>query len=304
MLNQSLETNTMYNDFTGLAKLRSQAGKDSPQALEQVAKQFEAIFLQMMLKSMRDASLGDSLFGSQQSDLYRDMFDKQLAMNLSNSNGIGLADTLVRQLRERFSELNVSDSVDVKRSATPNLPVKPAVTHKPNDNNTDVLDATDPEAFLKKIIPEIQAVADQHGLPVSAIVAQAALETGWGRHMITDASGNNSFNLFGIKADSRWQGDRVAVTTTEYRDGVLQRERASFRAYDSIRESVEDYISFIKQQPRYAQALQHTDNPQRFAQELQRAGYATDPAYANKIGNIIQQYNISARTQQAAAGIA
>jgi len=308
MLNQSLETNGLYNDFSGLAKLRSHAGKDSPQALEKVAQQFEAIFLQMMLKSMRDASFGDSLFGSQQSDMYRDMFDKQLAATLSKNNGIGLADTLVRQLRERFSDLNISDnpeSVETQIDARSiNLPSTPANQVIPVETEQESLDFSDPEAFLDRLLPDVQAAADRHGLPAAAIVAQAALETGWGRHMITDAQGNNSFNLFGIKADSRWQGNSVSVVTTEYRDGIVQRERANFRAYDSIRDSIEDYIAFIKEQPRYADALRNTDNPQTYARELQRAGYATDPAYASKIHSIIEKYDIASRAQQPLASVA
>jgi flagellar protein FlgJ len=286
-MNQSLTANTMYNDFAGLANIRSQAGKDSPQALEAVAKQFEAIFLQMMLKSMRDASFGDSLFGSQQQDLYRDMFDKQLSVTLSQNNGIGLADTLVRQLKEAYPDMVSTDKVVNSKDHNP-LNVK-----KPVELDVKEVTFTGPDDFIRSIYSHAEEVAKASGLPVEVIVAQAALETGWGKHIMTDAQGNSSFNLFGIKADSRWQGESVSVMTTEYRDGIVQRERANFRAYDSIEASISDYANFLESNPRYKDALQHADNPEAYARALQDAGYATDPAYSNKLTNIIQRYDLS-----------
>jgi flagellar protein FlgJ len=287
-MDQGLTSSSLYNDFGNLAKLRSQAGKDSPQALKEVAKQFEAIFIQMALKSMREASFGDSLFGSQQQDMYRDMFDKQLSVNLSNGQGIGLADTLVRQLKQDFSSLR--DNGNLKDGAL--KPVeKTDNTALPNKNQP--LSFASPQAFIDAVWPQAERVAQKSGLSTEAIVAQAALETGWGKHVMKDASGKNSFNLFGIKADSRWDGDTVSVVTTEYRDGVVQRERASFRSYNSIEDSINDYAKFITTSPRYQQALQHQDNPHEFARALQDAGYATDPAYADKLNTIIQRYQLS-----------
>lgn len=287
-MNQGLASTSLYNDFGSLAKLRSQAGKDSPQALEEVAKQFEAIFIQMMLKSMRDASFGDSLFGSQQQDMYRDMFDKQLAVTLSNGQGIGLADTLMRQLKQDFSSLRSPDKAHDKAIS----PATPADGKTPVSASQDVSFAS-PQAFIDAVWPHAERVAKESGVSVEAVVAQAALETGWGKHIMKDANGKNSFNLFGIKADSRWDGDTVSVLTTEYRDGIVQRERASFRAYDSIEDSINDYANFLKSSPRYQNALQHQDNPHEYVKALQDAGYATDPAYAEKLTNIIQRYQLS-----------
>jgi flagellar protein FlgJ len=164
---------------------------------------------------------------------------------------------------------------------------------KPVELDVKEVTFTGPDDFIRSIYSHAEEVAKASGLPVEVIVAQAALETGWGKHIMTDAQGNSSFNLFGIKADSRWQGESVSVMTTEYRDGIVQRERANFRAYDSIEASISDYANFLESNPRYKDALQHADNPEAYARALQDAGYATDPAYSNKLTNIIQRYDLS-----------
>ena len=107
--------------------------------------------------------------------------------------------------------------------------------------------------------------------------------------MIRHPDGNSSHNLFNIKADRRWDGESVAKSTLEYRDGVAAKEVARFRAYESFEASFDDYVNFLQSNPRYAEALRRTDDPKQFVRALQDAGYATDPAYARKIGNILDR---------------
>ena len=142
-------------------------------------------------------------------------------------------------------------------------------------------------AFVQDLLPQAKQFAEQIGLNPHALVAQAAVETGWGQRMIHAGDGRNSHNLFGIKADHRWQGDKAHVDTLEYENGVAQKQRASFRAYDSFADSMADYVSFIKDNPRYQQALQRVSEPRAYFDALQRAGYATDPGYADKIMKVL-----------------
>ena len=144
-----------------------------------------------------------------------------------------------------------------------------------------------PEEFIESVWPQAVEAAHQLGVKPEVLVAQAALETGWGKHVIRGVDGSNSFNLFGIKADAGWQGRKVFSETVEYTDGIMHKQRAAFRAYDSPAESFRDYVDFLRTNPRYKTALQSTANSARFTAELQRAGYATDPEYSNKINGII-----------------
>ena len=157
--------------------------------------------------------------------------------------------------------------------------------------NSPVFDS--PQAFVESLTPLASQIGASMGVDHKALIAQAALETGWGKHISQDSSGKSSFNLFNIKADHRWSGDTVTVSTLEYRDGVAVREKASFRAYGSYEESFKDYLQFISESPRYQQALQRGDNGHEYAKALQVAGYATDPAYADKISNILVSDTLS-----------
>ena len=255
---------TLYADFARLGELKVQASQQDPKALRETAKQFEAIFVQMMLKSMRDASMGDPIFGEQDS-LYRDMYDKQIALEMAKGGGIGLGDLLVRQLGGQ--------------------PEPVAAARAPADAEP-VGDGT-PEGFVEKLWPLAKKAAASLGIDPRGIVAQAALETGWGRHLIRKADGAAANNLFGIKADGRWDGDRATVGTLEYRGGVPERRHEQFRAYESLEAGVRDYVDFLKSSSRYSTALE-SGSAQDFARELQRAGYATDPAYAEKINAILE----------------
>jgi peptidoglycan hydrolase FlgJ len=307
--NQKLGT---YTDMSAFAGLRSAAQKDSKSALPTVAKQFESIFTQMMLKSMRDASasMGDDIMGSQAADTYRDMADKQLSLTLSQGKGIGIADMLIRQLGGTPSK--ASSSNDLFAGVTGDASTAAAVS-SPSDQSSGLMDslermlgragqavgdganavagavgklsASSPEEFVQKLAPHAIEAAKKLGVSVRALLAQAALETGWGKHM--PAQGNtNSFNMFGIKAGGSWDGKRVNVPTLEYEDGVAVRRKDSFRAYDSPSDSFKDYADMVSSSPRYAGAVGRGDDVAGFAHALVKGGYATDPSYAQKLTDI------------------
>jgi flagellar protein FlgJ len=287
-------------DFQGLAETRASAKQNDPETLRKVAGQFEALFLQMMLKSMRDASLGEGIFDSDHSKTYQSMFDKQISMDLSQQNGIGLADMIVRQL-----------SGNPMGAVSENQPIIPLVDtnaveplHLNKDervraivplNETATKDWTpdSPQVFVDDLWPQALDAAADLGVNPEVLIAQAALETGWGKSMLRGVDGSNSFNLFGIKADASWQGRKVFSDTVEYQDGLMRKERAAFRAYDSPADSFNDYVDFLRSNPRYKTALQAVADNENFTVALQQAGYATDPEYANKINNIISSEPLS-----------
>jgi len=285
-----------------LGNLKQGAREKSPEAIKQVAKQFESLFVQMMLKSMRDTVPESELFGSKAEKMYREMYDKQLSMHISNGKGIGLASTIERQLggtpEHELNDKNIGTYLSNPKPIDPIL--KSNVTLFKLQKNQDEMGAQkiaptgqndndiwhSAKQFIDDIWPHALRAAQVLGVDADVLVAQSALETGWGKHTPKHADGSNSFNLFGIKADQRWQGDKLDITTREYRHGVMQQEQASFRAYESASQAFEDYTRFILDNPRYQQALEHGYDGEAYARELQKAGYATDPNYANKINRI------------------
>lgn len=298
----SLQNANVYTDLQGLEALRRSAEGNSPETLRFVAKQFEALFLQMMLKSARDASMDDGLLDSEQTEIYQDLHDKQLAIELSEGKGLGIADMLARQLGAEPSTAQGSKDgkgdpgrslVDYISSAR----ALPLAVHTPTTSSatanaaSPVAETTTietPEDFVKHLWPMAKQAADTLGVAPQMLLAQAALETGWGRAVSRHADGRSSNNLFNIKADARWDGDAVRVATLEYRDGTAVREHARFRSYESYAQSFQDYVAFLRESPRYQQALAVSADGSRFVQELQAAGYATDPEYANKIMGIAE----------------
>ena len=266
-------------DFSALASLRNDAKAQDPSALKEVAKQFESLFTQMLMKSMRDAnrSFGeDSLFGSQQGDFYQDMFDDQMALHLSKGEGLGLADMLVRQLTQ-------SGMVKPADATAPNGIEAPAPTQKISSSSDHEPLAKSKADFVRMMMPHAQRAGDALGVDPSALVAQAALETGWGRAVPSQASGSSSFNLFGIKAGSSWNGATAHVPTLEFEDGVPVRKVERFRAYGSPADSFNDYARLIGGNPRYENARGAGGDVATFASALQEGGYATDPNYARKV---------------------
>lgn len=302
---------------------------DTPRArIEEAARGLESQFAHMLIKSMRGATPGDPLLGS--NTTYREMYDQQLSRELTKGRGLGIAPMIVRQLERATnpqaptsapsapmalpgsaspmamslapSRLNLAlpagglslapSSRGVSMQATaplapPALPALPAATRSGDvvcDPNAP-LDCSSPEAFVRSIWPHAQKVADELKVPAKALVAQAALETAWGRRLVGGDRNVTSHNLFGIKATGKWLGAKVTSATHEFVNGVRQNARAAFRAYGSAGESFSDYARLLRG-GRYAAALGTGDDIHRFASSLQKAGYATDPGYADKISAI------------------
>ncbi len=260
-----------YTDVQGLNTLKTQAREQDPQALRATAKQFETIFTKMMLQSMRDARLGEDIFGSSAGDMYQSMFDDQIALEMSQGQGIGIAEMLLEQLKRGGTSALVTQSV------TPSPEVKTAApiarTSEPGSR----------EAFLESILPAARKAAETLGVSPKAVLAQAALETGWGRSIPRAADGSSSHNLFGIKANERWRGPRVEQLTTEFVNGLPQRQVESFRAYSSPADSIADHARLLANSPRYTAVRGTGDDIAAYGMALAQGGYATDPHYARKL---------------------
>jgi len=286
--NRSLNT---WTDLSGLSALKAGANADAKSALPAVARQFESIFTEMMLKSMREASPDDGLMDSEASGAWRDMYDQQLAVHLSQHGpGLGIAQMLVRQLGGKVGGAPESSGTEqaVVGSASDDWQTRlRSVASKVRSAASNAVSAipADASAFVQALAPYAQEVAHKLGVSVRAVLAQAALETQWGKHLPSDAGGSSN-NLFGIKAGSSWGGDRVSVPTIEYEDGIAVRKRAQFRAYDSPADSFADYGRMLSENPRYADALGHGDDVVGFARGLVNGGYATDPSYVHKLAAI------------------
>ncbi len=338
---------SLYTDLNQLTKLKTQAINDQQAALKGVAQEFEQLFMNMMLKSMRQASdvlASDSPFNSSDVKFYQDMFDQQMTLDLSKKDSIGLADIIVKQLSQRADAIVTptgdDDETDKRESLIEQMlsralntgpvnqpagiaymapSVETEVSESPelteSNIETESLSAADqskseqheqpqrfesPAEFVASLMPLAEKAAKALGVAPTVLLAQAALETGWGKFVTRDtASGKSSFNLFNIKADSRWDGDAVQVQTLEYRGGVPEKEQARFRAYGSYADSFADYVDFLQSNPRYQQALEQAEDPNRFVRELHSAGYATDPEYANKIERIFNGELLAASSQTA-----
>jgi flagellar protein FlgJ len=305
-------TKQSYTDLNSLQQIKVTGKEDKDLALRQVAQQFESMFVDMMLKSMRSANevFGqDNPLNTSEMKHHQEMYDKQLSLSLSEGSRIGLAEAFYRQMKQSYSpgvskEYLSENPNDIAKNnfETNNRPVihsneavYPTSRRPQRIEDAAVLKAVEnPQDYIDAITPYAQKAAKALGVDYRVLVAQSALETGWGEHVIHDKQGNQSFNLFNIKADSRWEGKSVAVPTIEYVDGVAQREKAHFRRYASIDESFNDYQQFLSQS-RYQKALAASDDANRFVQELQNAGYATDPKYAEKIQSILKNERLWAR---------
>lgn len=281
-------------DVQGVNQLRLDAKQSSPEALRAAAQQFEALFMNMLMKSMREATPQDGLFDSDQTRMYTSMLDQQLTQRMA-SRGIGLADVMVRQLSASLGmpPAGGSDTPDAALAgpgaaapvAAP--PVQPVAPSRGRDAPAHV------EAFVQRLLPHAQAASAGSGIPARFMLGQAALETGWGRAEIRGADGQNSYNLFGIKAGPGWKGKTVDIVTTEYVDGKPQKQVDSFRAYDSYADSFHDYARLLRSNPRYQNVIAQAQDAAGFAQGLQQAGYATDPNYAQKLLSVIRQFELT-----------
>jgi flagellar protein FlgJ len=341
-------------DLNGLNDIRQQSrGSDSEgkkEALQEAAQQFEAIFMKMLLASMRKAQEvleSDSPFNSQSTKFYRDMHDQQMAVELSSNGSLGLTDLIVRQLggddgkfkpssvlrndgnlsvpnevnsnkqHNSLVEKMLSDKNQIKpdidipfagnlqvnnmtgqmNSATNYLLNKEMSQGFDKNTNKDIIEQqsvknsaplsnhsfNEPKDFVTALIEPAQKVQKTLGVPFEVVIAQAALETGWGQKIIKAQDGGSSNNLFNIKADSRWAGDSITKDTLEFEKGAMIKKSEPFRTYPSITDSIDDYINFLSTSDRYQDALEKSNNVEHFLQGLQKAGYATDPQYADKI---------------------
>ncbi|HEY0891661.1 MAG TPA: flagellar assembly peptidoglycan hydrolase FlgJ [Cellvibrio sp.] len=346
-----------YLDPNSLNSIKAMGRDKDPQALKEVAKKFEAMFVQQMLKTMREANaaFGDgNYFDSQATHFHRDMLDQQMVLNLTSGSGIGLADHFYKQMLQNYGagmkpesaggasalhSLQQTDglldqAVEYKKSSKPNVevPNADALDNWINDfirmsdnsqlqtlfSETDAEEKIQPpihygvlpmlpnkaqlahsrggqkasvsstqENFVMMLKPHAEKAAAELNINPDVLIAQVALETGWGKHVIHDKQGENSFNLFNIKAGGQWQGDKVNVSTLEYRDGIAANEKADFRKYTNYADSFSDYVQLMKNSSRYEQVLQKGSDSAAYAEALQSAGYATDPEYAQKIKRLL-----------------
>lgn len=350
-------TQDSFLDNQALNNIKRLGRDDDPQALKEVARKFEAIFVQQMLKTMRSANevfSEGSYFNSSETQFHQDMLDQQMSLELTSGRGLGLADALYAQMQRAYGQNQGDQSqVNQPRSLATNegYALDPADMPKikkvsdvlqsqqlqgafsaniegegivpAQDINASMLAyvqaeramamakravpettisgqkdgvANSPAEFINTLKPYAEKAARELNVNADVLLAQAALETGWGKHVIHTPSGVNSFNLFNIKADRRWQGDSVNVNTLEYRQGVAQQERADFRRYNNYADSFADYVNFLQTNPRYRQALEVGVDSSAYAEALQDAGYATDPAYADKIKSLLASDPIRAAT--------
>ena len=296
-----LEMSRNYHDMGSVNKLREAAQSGDKGALEEAAKQFEAIFVQMMLKSMRKAQDAladkDSPFSTEQVKFYREMHDKQLATDLSTNGSIGLAEVIMQQMGTDNGVLpasavrsdgNLSVLNRHNVAAVQNAQDRVLGSNNQNVSTSATKEAAfaSPQEFVKALYPQAVEAAKGLNLDPKAMIAQAAVETGWGKSLIHKNDGENSHNLFGIKADKRWDGEKATVDTLEFVNNVPEKQQASFRSYGSFTHSMDDYVDFIKSNPRYDEAVQKTETPQDYFKALQKAGYATDPNYADKVMSV------------------
>lgn len=309
------------------ARLRMQAGTGTEQVNDEVIQQFEALFLQQMLKSMRTASLAEGLFQSDQSDFYRDMYDQQIASDLASKELLGVAQIINRQLgnsnlaeegsdeqhkqslqslslnqqlldnhkanTEASSELADLSQIELSRLDTFIENLSKSVVEKSNHQIQPAenirplaFKPQSPNEFVDVATRFAQQPAEKLGVDPQVLVAIAALETGWGNHVPHGESGSSN-NYFGIKADSRWDGNQVGSKTLEFEQGTFKQIEQSFRVYETLKESFNDYAEFLLSNDRYSHALEFAHDTKRFLQEIQNAGYATDPDYADKILNVL-----------------
>jgi flagellar protein FlgJ len=280
-----------YNNLNGLEALKKDP--KSPAALHAVAQQIDALFLQMMLKSMRDAGAEIGESASNEMGMYQDMFDKQISLSMSQHQSIGLGAQLTRQLAAAAGAADPASKTaplptTVPARGTTSVTSQPSVDADGHAGDTsNNIGSGDPSEFVNQVYPAIQRAAQALGVNPLAIMAQAALETGWGKRMPRTSDGSSSHNLFGIKADDNWNGPRVAADTVEFSGGVVTQKRTAFRAYGSIEDSVNDFARLLSTSPRYREAVAGGASTHGYVAGIGKSGYATDPQYANKLNDVL-----------------
>ena len=315
-LNPSNPTEGLAVDANGLNGLREAAKQNTPESVKGAAKQFEALFLNMVMKSMRDATPQNGPFDNEQTKMFTSMLDQQLSQSLAQ-RGVGLADVLTRQLSASLPK-KLPDAQDLEGNTLPGeegLPMGIPLVKDMSDADRakfiqsfasqQAAESTDQdgrnkqrrnsnkpahvEAFQNRLQADAEMASKMTGIPAKFLLAQAALETGWGKKEIVTRDGRSAHNLFGIKATGNWTGKVVEATTIEYINGKPQKRVEKFRAYDSYADAFKDYANLLRSNPRYEKVLASAQDAHGFAYGLQRAGYATDPHYAEKLSRIIRQ---------------
>jgi flagellar protein FlgJ len=283
-LSQIGATSNLGADTRSLEALRSSAARDPKAVIKEAAKQFEALFMQQLMKSMRQATMSSGMLDNSGTELGTEMLDTQFATKMTGLPG-GLSDAIVRQLERQMTGTLPPVAPSAAAGAAGSIGATGSADLPVSQRQAD---------FLRSHHAAARQAEAQSGIPAAFMVAQAAHESGWGRHEIRNADGSSSHNLFGIKAGPGWTGPVAEITTTEYVGGEAQKVTAKFRAYASYDESFRDYARLMKESPRYAgvvaqvaQVSPSVASARDFAQGLQRAGYATDPAYADKLSRVI-----------------
>ena len=278
----TMASQALAADGRALNALKVQAGQNSPEAAREAAKQFESLFMREMIKSMREATMKSGLLDGAEGNLANDMYDQQLSVQMSGLPG-GLTEAIQRQLTRQMggteAELSVPSTLSLDTSA---------LRRTASTKNSTTPSPKGLDAFVQHHRATAERVAQDSGIPASFMLGQAGHETGWGKGEIRHKDGSAAYNLFGIKAGKNWTGKVAEVTTTEYINGVARKVTAKFRAYDSYEDSFRDYARLINDNPRYEKAREKVGSAVAYATELQKAGYATDPEYANKLSRAIQ----------------
>ena len=282
-------TPSSLNLAGGLENLRVKANQDPKSAVREAAKQFETMFTQQLLKSMRDSSMNADMMDNEGTKMGTEMLDSQWASKIAGQPG-GLSDVIARQLER---QMGITQGVASKPATANPAPVDPLHPDAPV-----ALPQKAAASFIQAHTDAAAAAEKATGIPAKFMIAQAAHETGWGRKEIRNADGTTSFNLFGIKAGANWKGPTTDITTTEYIGGKAHKVTQTFRAYASYAESFADYANVMKNSPRYAAVVAAGADASGFAKGLQKAGYATDPAYATKLAKMI---HMTERVQQTLA---
>lgn len=312
-----VSSSSPLGDARALANLRHTANADPKAAVREAAKQFEGIFMQQLMKSMRDASMSSGMLDNSGTKLGTEMLDAQFATQMTGRPG-GLSEMIARQLERQLGEPLANIAADAAKAAAEKGTAHPGTLDrgapdkagrrglaagegKPDTARAPLEALSGKErqkSFLRVHGEAAKAAEAATGIPANFMVAQAAHESGWGRHEIKHRDGSTSFNVFGIKAGPGWKGPVAEVTTTEYVNGQPHKVKAKFRAYGSYEEAFTDYARMMKNNPRYSKVVANASTAQGFAQGLQKAGYATDPAYADKLTRMI---NTTLRLQRAMA---
>jgi flagellar protein FlgJ len=263
-------------DLRSLDRLKS-SGTTDRAALKEAAKQLESLFMQELLKSMRATTMDSGMLDNNATEMGTGMLDLQMSTQMSGLPG-GLSEMILKQLERQTGQA---------ASLSSNTPIKGLQTQSVGNTSVDAPKGSHTEQFIRKHLSAAQAAEAESGIPAAHILGQAALESGWGKREIRMPDGSSSHNLFGIKAGANWQGKVAEVTTTEYVNGTAHKVTARFRAYESYEEAFKDHSRLLSRSSRYSQTVAQADTAQGFAQGLQRAGYATDPAYASKLTQVI-----------------